>query len=72
MKALSTKVRAYERNMIIEALAANNHNVIRTARALGCNRTDFYKRLERHKIKLAPTKYGNEGNAAWRALEDDE
>jgi DNA-binding NtrC family response regulator len=69
---LRDSILAYERKLILEALAVHNHNVIRTARALGINRTHLYKRIARLKIKLLPSKFRNEGNAAWRALEDAE
>ena len=72
MNQLRDSILAYERKLILEALAVHNHNVIRTARALGINRTHLYKCIAKHKIKLEPNKYHNEGNAAWRALKDAE
>jgi DNA-binding NtrC family response regulator len=42
---LRAKLRIYERQLIVEALAANNWNITRTAKALGIHHPSLYNRM---------------------------
>lgn len=61
---------AAERGIIVKALNLHKDNVSATARYLGVNRTDLYKRMSMFQIeRVSYGRYRNRGNAAWRALE---
>lgn len=65
---LSKVLARVEHALIVKTLRRNDGNVSRTARELGVDRADFYKRMR--KVGLQPNSRKREGNAAWQALGD--
>jgi two-component system nitrogen regulation response regulator NtrX len=49
---LAARTAAFERHAVLEALKRNNHNMSRTARALGLERSHLYKKCEQLGIDL--------------------
>lgn len=50
-------------------LAASKGSIRKAAKMAGINRTDFYKKLERHGVALPRlNRCGNKGSKAWQEL----
>lgn len=59
-------LRAYVQHVVRQ----NNKNILKTADALGVNRTGFYQVLRRLGIATRRRAYGGHGNQQWRELAD--